>query len=63
MPSRPSYGLVLITYPPKHPLNAHDDTTSRTRGLNFGLSLFLYPYFVYAIREGSGETEHMHSLI
>ena len=29
----------------------------------FGLSLQLQPYFVYAISEGSGESEHSNSLL
>ena len=29
------------------------------RGLSFGLSLHLYPYFAYARREGTGGTAHM----
>ena len=40
----------------KPPLNAHSDVSSRARGLNFGLSLHLHPYFVYASSEDSGET-------
>ena len=38
---------------------------SGARGLNFGLSLHLYPYFVYYVRdlEGYGQTEIMHKII
>ena len=32
----------------KHPLNANADTSSKARGRNFGLSIHLHPYFVYA---------------
>ena len=34
----------------------------RVRALNFGQSLHLYPYFVYASIEGSGESARMRSL-
>ena len=40
-------------------LNAHADLFSWTRGLMFGLSLHLHPYFVYVSSEGCGESEHM----
>ena len=47
--------LALIAYTQKPPINAHVDISSRARGLNFGLSLHLHPYFVFAISEGCGE--------
>ena len=43
--------------------NAHDDLSSGARGLNFGLSLCLHPYFVYANGQGFCETVHMRRLI
>ena len=39
----------------KPPINAHVDIFRRARGLNFGLSLHLHPYFVYAVSEDCGE--------
>ena len=47
--------LVLIAYTQTHPLNTQADISSRSRGLNFGLSLHLHPNLVYASRESSGE--------
>ena len=44
-------------------LNAHADKASRARGLIFGLSIPLLPYFVYVRREGYGKTVHMHRLV
>ena len=41
---------------------AHADVSSRARGQIYGLSLHLYPYFVYASSEGSGESTHMLNL-
>ena len=35
-------------------INTHADTSSGTSGLNFGLRLYLYPYFVYASSVCSG---------
>ena len=43
-------------------MNAHTDVFSGDRGLKFGLSLHLYPYFLYASSEGSGESAHMRRL-
>ena len=40
--------FVLIADAQNPLLNAHDDIFSLARDLNFGLSLPLYPYFVYA---------------
>ena len=34
-------------------INVHADLSSRARGLNFGPSLQLHPYIVYASCEGS----------
>ena len=46
----------------KPPLNVHADATRRARGLKFSLSLYLHPYFVYVVSEGSGETVQMRRL-
>ena len=40
-------------------INVHADLSSRARGLNFGPSLQLHPYVVYARREGSGMFAHL----
>ena len=45
--------VVLIAYVQKPPLNLHADVSSGTRGLNFGLNLYLHPYSVYASNKGS----------
>ena len=37
---------VLITYAQMPLVNTHADVSSEARGLNFGLSLHLHPYFV-----------------
>ena len=44
-------------------LNAHADVFSGAKGLIFGLSLSLYPYFVHVRSIGFGETGHMHRLV
>ena len=46
--------LASIAYTPKAHLNTHTDVFSKERGLQFGLSLHLYPFIVYASSEGSG---------
>ena len=46
----------------KPSIKHHADISSRTRGPNFGTSLHLHPYFVYASSEGSGEYVHMRRL-
>ena len=38
---------------------AHTDVSSKIKGLQFGLSLHLHPYFVYGSSEGSDESAHM----
>ena len=48
--------LARIAYAQTPQLNAHAEVFSGARGLNFGLSLHLHPYFVYASSEGSGES-------
>ena len=52
---------VLITYvkTPLRLINAHADIFSIARSLNFGLSLHLHPFFVYASSEGFGESAHI----
>ena len=47
--------LLLIAYAQMPLLNAHADNSSEARSLNFGLSLRLQLYFIYASSEGSGE--------
>ena len=37
--------------------NKHADISSRARGPNFCMSVFLYPNFVYASSECSGKSE------
>ena len=37
-------------------LNTHADISYGARGLNYGLSLHLHPYFVRASSEGFGES-------
>ena len=46
--------LVLIVCAQK-PLKTHGDVSSMARGQNYGLSLHLHPYFVYASSKGSDE--------
>ena len=50
---------VLIAYAQMPLINAHTDASSRARGQNFDQSPHPYPYFVYAKREGSGESALM----
>ena len=41
-------------------INAHADISSKTRGLNFGLSIYQLPYFnLYASSKGSGDSAQM----
>ena len=37
-------------------INADTDISSKVRGLNFGLSLHLHPYFLNASSKGSGKS-------
>ena len=48
--------VVLIVYAQKPLINDHDDVSSDARSLQFGLSLHLHLYFLYASSEGSGES-------
>ena len=55
--------IPLLTACAQVPLiNAHPDVFKEARGLYFGLSLHLHPYFMYASSEGSGESAHMRRL-
>ena len=47
-------------YAQKPPFNMHADKSDGVIGLNFGLSLYLHPYFVFANIEGSRETVEAH---
>ena len=40
----------------------HADVSVEARGLNFGLSLDLHPYFMYVSSKGSGKSGPMHRL-
>ena len=40
--------LLLMAYAKKPPLNAHADFSHGARGLHFGMSFYLHPYFEYA---------------
>ena len=56
----PAHELLLLNaYAQKPPLNINADIFSRARGLNLGLSLHKYTYFVNAKSKGSGETAQM----
>ena len=54
--------LVLIAYAHKPTITSHSDISSGARSLNFGLSLDLHPYFVYASSEDSGVSAHVRRL-
>ena len=45
--------LVLMAYAQTPLINATADISSWARGLNFGLSLHLHPFFVDSSKEGS----------
>ena len=45
---------ISLSCKQKPTINTHADVSSGTRGLNFCLSLHLYPYFVYASSLCSG---------
>ena len=56
-----------LSPPPLDPRMGHEilvsikrraDVSSRTRGLNIALSLYLHSYFVYASKAGSGASTH-----
>ena len=50
--------MVLIVYAQQPHLNAYSDTSSLDRGLNFGLSLHLHPYYVCFSIDSSSESVH-----
>ena len=54
--------LVIIAYAQMPIINAHADVYRGARGLTFGLSLHLYPYFVYVGSEGSDKSVYVHKL-
>ena len=54
--------LVLIASAQMPLINSHADISSCDTGLTFGPSLCLYPYIVFASKEGSGESAHMRRL-
>ena len=63
--ARPIYGpankfSVIILYAQMPLMDAHADISSKAGGLHFGLNLHLHPYYVFASREGCGETENTH---
>ena len=43
-------------------VNGNGDVLSQSRGLHFGLSFHLHPYFVYASSDGTVESVHMRRL-
>ena len=43
-----------ITHGKMLPVNSHAHAARKARGLNFALSLFLHPYFLYASSNGPG---------
>ena len=47
---------VLIAYAQMPLINTHSSVSSYARGLNFGPSLHLHPYFVYVSREDFGNS-------
>ena len=55
--------LAFITHANQPPLNNHADASRGPRGLNIGSSLDLLPFFMYARREGCGETARTHRLV
>ena len=46
-----------------HFLNVYAQLSSGTRGLNFHLSHYVYPYCVCARRQGSDKTGHLTMLV
>ena len=52
--------LALIALRARAALNAHAEVFCRKRGLNFGLSLHLHPYFVHRGNEEYCKSEHLH---
>ena len=57
-----AHQILVLNMQVQIPLtNALADTFSKTigDGLNFGLSLHLHPYFLYASSKGYGKSVHM----
>ena len=54
--------LVLVAFPQKRLINVLAYVSSGARGLNFGLSLHLHPYFVCASSKCSGKYVHLRRL-
>ena len=54
--------VVLIAHAQKLPLNAKLDISNGARVLQFGTSLYIHTYFVYASSEESGESAHVRRL-
>ena len=50
--------MVLVAYGQMPLIYAHAGTSTKARGINFGLSLHLHPYIVYTSGKGSGESAH-----
>ena len=48
--------FVPISYVRKPPLSPYAGISSGARGLNFGLSHHIHPYFVFVSCKGSGES-------
>ena len=40
-------------------INAYAEVSSEGRGINFSVNLYLHPYFIYACREGSGDSPEL----
>ena len=53
---------MFIIHALKPPVNAYADIFSGARGLKFGLSLHLHPYFVYVSSKGSGGSSYLQGL-
>ena len=53
---------VIIAHAQMSLINVRADLFRGARGLVFGMSLHLQPYFAFASNEGSGESVHMHRL-
>ena len=48
--------LIISSYAQQPSFNTHADVSSRYRGLKFGTSLHLHPFFVYASIKTSSES-------
>ena len=55
----PFYTGFTVMYVQIPLLIANTDVSSRARGLNFGLSLYLLSYFVYERRQGFESKSHV----